>query len=39
VEKGKTMVNEQQAKANAAVDAAKDAYQSNPSDRSTGTTG
>jgi len=39
VEKGKSMAGEQQAKASAAVDAAKDAYQSTPAERSTGTTG
>jgi len=39
VDKGKNMVGDQQAKASAAVDAAKDAYQSNPSERSTGTAG
>jgi gas vesicle protein len=39
VEKGKSMAGEQQAKAGAAVDAAKEAYQSNPAERSTGTAG
>jgi hypothetical protein len=39
VDKGKTMVNEQQAKVSAAVDAGKDAYQNTPSERPTGTAG
>lgn len=39
VEKGKNIVNEQQTKIGAAVDAGKEAYQGNPSGRSTGTEG